>query len=393
MITLIQKPQLYTPAYNRNQFVAFSTLAAANNDFVYKVLIQTPVGITYYDYPKQPNSYGIFDASNAVKNAIRHAFDADRATPYIATGKSIEVSVTVTEYYGGTSYGAVSYDYFAFDACLLLDTFRGYDFNDYVSGYNSPISFLSPNINDPALPQASVNLDSDLWISFYLGQCEQIDLIITDELNAPVGTLNFPIASPQPTEIYTFNIGNRSTTLAGYPLQNGYSVEVVFMDGASNVILSRQYTIAERCSKYERYTVYYLKRNGAIGFFTFDKLSQKTISKSENKVRHNRMFFDGSEYTYNTYSRETHTVNTILSTRMVLNTDWITEVQMKGLEELFSSPIRWISAPGNIAAISNYIPVDLVDNDFVPAQHVNQKLFNYTINVEFSQQEGRQRGV
>lgn len=394
-ISFTQVPQLYTPAYNRNQFVAFSTLAAANNDFVYKVQILTPAGLLSYDYPKRPDNYGVFDAQDAVKNAIKHTFDPNIQLPTIRPGKSVEVNVTVSEYYGGTAYGQASYDYFAFDACLLLDSFLVYDFQDFVSGYTHPISFLALNLNNPYLPQRSVSLDNDVWFTFYLGACTDIDLDITDNLGMPVGTINYTISSPQPTEIYMFNAGNRSTTASGFPLQDGYSVAVTFYDTGGNTLYQTSFPISEKCTKYERYTVYYLKRNGAIGFFTFDKLSQSTLNKSTTQVRHSRMYLDSAEhYVYNTFDREDHVQTTIVTTSMTLNTDWITERQSSELEDLFSSPIVWISPPGgyNLNA-ANYIPVTITGKDYQVNKHVNQKLFNYNITVEYSQQEGRQRGV
>lgn len=389
-ISFTQIPQLYTPAYNRNQFVALSTLAAANNDFIYKVEVLTPLGLATYDYPKRPDNYGVFDVSEVVRNAIKHTFNPNLSTPYLATSKSIEVTVSVTEYYGGSAYGQASYDYFAFDACLLLDDFYNYDFQQYVSGYAFPISFLSDN---PVIPQRYVNLDNDVWLSFYLGTCEEIELRIFDETNTLVGALSFSITSPQPTEIYTFNVGNRTTTAGGYPLNNNYRTQIVFIDGSSNVIATRQYIIREKCSKFQRITAYYLKRCGAIGFFTFDKLNQKSISKSTSDVRHSRMFLDSNEnYTYNTYDRESHVVSTLLKTRITLNSDWITDDQSKELAELFDSPIVWLSEAGAIENL-NYVPIKVIDTDYQINKTVNQKLFNYTLTAEYSQQESRQRGI
>ena len=63
--------------------------------------------------------------------------------------------------------------------------------------------------------------------------------------------------------------------------------------------------------------------------------------------------------------------------RFTLNTDWLAEYYVQQLEELVLSEYVWLVKP-----TGNPIPVNVTNSSFSKKTHLNDKLINYTINVE-----------
>lgn len=395
-ISLTQTPQLYTPAYNTNQFVALSTLASAHPDFIYVV------DVTYftagfntlsYQFPKRPDNYAVFDVQEAVKNAIKHTFNPDSMTPFLAQYKSVGITVTVTENYGGVNYASVSHSYYVFDACLKESVFKDYNFNNYVSGYTHPVSFISPDLNDWKQPTFFPNKNNDVWMTFYAGQVQTIGLRGYNNSGTLTNSTTLTLPSPAPDKIYTMNIGYRVLNFYSIPLVPGGFVEIEFYNSLGATLELLTYGLANSCSKHIQYTVYYLKRNGSTGFFNFGKLSQENVSLIKNTVRSNRNKLVSGVYGYNTYDREKQTISTLTTRKITLATDWITQLQSEYLEELFDSPLVWLSAPNNLATNSNYIPIDNTETTYTLEKHANKPLFNLSMTFDYSTNETRQRGI
>ena len=91
--------------------------------------------------------------------------------------------------------------------------------------------------------------------------------------------------------------------------------------------------------------------------------------------------------TTNRWDREVHEVSNVTTYTSTLTSDWISESQNEALQELFDSPIVW-QHDG-----TNYIPVTITDTSFDFKKHNSDKLFNYTVNIEYNTQETRQRGL
>jgi len=387
-ISFTQTPQAYTPAYNDQYFTALSTLASAHADFVYLVTVTTPMGITSYKYPKRADNYGVFNVMEPVKNAIKRRFNPNITTAQLILNKSIPVTVVVTETYSGGAYSVAAFSFYAFDACLKEKDFRTYNYMDYVSGFTNPVSFLSPNLNDFIYPKKKAITKSDVWLCFYLGNVRSILVTVYNEIGVAQSIIGpTAIPSPSPTDIYMLNLGYTYLQANSAIMLNGWSCQVQFLDSTSTAIQAATFYAYSSCTKYTQYNVYYLKRNGSIGCFPFEKLSQDTVNKSTNTVRLSRYNLTAGVYGYNTYDAEKYVVSTQEITTTILNTNWLTQDESAALQELFDSTAIWIDSGSGYESVSNN------EVSYQPKKHVNDKLIQYTMTIERSVQETRQRGI
>lgn len=387
-LTISQKPKAYTPAYNNQYIVALSTLYATTGfSYGVKVTVNGGTPLVYNILPR-PDGYLVFNAMEAVKNYIKRNFDPTSISFIEAVNKSVDVSIDIIEN-GVSPFATSTITYRAFDACLKESVFSTYNYQNYVSGQTFGVSFLSPTQNEMLYPDNRVSLNTDIWLHFYLNIVDDIQFRIFNSSAVLQSTFTLPVtASPKVgTNIYYLNVGAPQLIANGKTLLNGYSVEYDIRDGV-NALYSGSYSIAEICTKHIPYIVYYLKRNGQIGYYHFELKSEETANKKTSEVKLNGSSLVAGVYSKPVYQRERHAVNTETTKTIVLNSDWITESQSSQLDELFDSPIVWVKNTD-----SDYLPVTITDNSYTYRKHVNDKLFNYTITCEYSQTETRQRGI
>ena len=390
MLTVSQEPQTITPAYNDQYIVALSD-ETANADFYYAVEVN--IGGDNYNYKIYPNPEGylLFNPKDLVKNYIKREVDFNSLDAQTVTNKSVIVTYYILEYYDGTTTGhdSVSNSYNAFDACLKESDFLNWDYTTITNGVDTTAP-LSANILEVTYPDNRVLINQDVWLHFYNIDATEIELRLFDENSSLQTTVNIPITmSPvNSAAINAVNIGasqfiNASPSIT--PLV-GWGVEYTIKQGTATMFESA-YGFTDICSKYGVYTVYYLKRNGNIGYYHFEQKSFEKISKKTNTVRLNPKRIIGGVYTSNTWDRELSTVSTDIEKSITLNTNWMSETVNAALDELFDSPIVWINN-GN-----GYKPVTITNTEYEYKKHKNENLIQLTIDCKYSQTETRQRGL
>jgi len=119
----------------------------------------------------------------------------------------------------------------------------------------------------------------------------------------------------------------------------------------------------------------------------FEKKSTDKLTKTVNKVRLGKNTLVAGVYTSNSWDREVHIVSTESVRSGVLNTDWITESQSTTLQDLFDSPLVWILSG------TTYNPIIVRETTYDFKKKVNDKLFNYSIDFEYTDTKIRQRGI
>lgn len=383
MLTVSQTPQLYTPAYNEQTFVALSNQIAIS-DFYYLVNFQIGSSIIYTKKILQrPDGYCVFDAIEVVKNYIKHSFNPTVTGVTYATDSAVNVTVYIKEYYLGAVQSTYTYNYVAWNACLDSIRFNTYDYRNYITG-GGEIKLLSPIRTEYLIPNNVIDIKADNWLHFFKDDFTYIDF----SLYAKNGTLKGTITKTIPTGAYIhyINTGAKLWDGTGLTVNVGDYVEISIEgdSGSSSYTL----TFTEVCSKSVQYNVYYYKRNGGIGFKTFELVSQETMTKKTNTVRMNTKTLTSGVYSAPTYKREKNVVSTVSQKSITLNTNWITEQQAIQLNELFDSPMVWLQLETGA-----YYPITITDNSYKFSKHVNDKLFNYSITAEYDNQETRQRGI
>jgi len=382
-LVVSQTPQIYTPAYNEQIFVALSNQIAIS-DFYYLVQFQVGGSIIYTKKILQrPDGYCVFDAIEVVKNYIKHSFNPTVTGITYATDSAVAVTVYIKEFYSAAVQSTYTYNYVAWNACLDADTFSTYDYRDYVTN-GGEIKLLSPNATEYLVPNAKIDIKADNWLHFFKDDFTYIDFVLYRASGAVKGSLTKTI--PTGAYIHYINTGAKLWDGSGVTVNPTDTLEINFEGDSGG--MSTSFTFTDVCSKSVQYNVYYYKRNGGIGFKTFELVSQETMTKKTNTVRMNTKTLSGGIYSAPTYKREKNVVSTTSQKSITLNTNWITEQQAIQLNELFDSPMVWLQLE-----TGEYKPITITDNSYKFSKHVNDKLFNYSITADYDNTETRQRGI
>ena len=392
-LTVTSTPQAYTPAYNEQIFVALSNQIAIS-DFYYLVQFQVGGSIIYTKKILQrPDGYCVFDAIEVVKNYIKHSFNPTVSNITHAVDSAVAVTVYIKEFYSGAVQSTYTYNYVAWNACLDSLTFSTYNYLNYITNANSDgvVKFLSPNANEFLVPNAKIDMKADNWLHFFKNDISNITIYLYNFKGLLKGTITKTI--PSGAYIHYLNAGVKLWDGSGVTVVVGDILEIVFTSLIGSPFpLEYTYTISftftDLCSKSVQYNVYYYKRNGAIGFKTFELVSQETMTKKTNSVRMNTKTLTSGVYSAPTYKREKNVVSTVSQKSITLNTNWITEQQAIELNELFDSPMVWLQLETGA-----YYPITITDNSYKFSKHVNDKLFNYSITADYDNTETRQRGI
>lgn len=382
-LTVSQTPQIYTPAYNEQIFVALSNQIAVA-DFYYLVQFQVGGSIIYTKKILQrPDGYCVFDAIEVVKNYIKHSFNPTVTDITYATDSAVAVTVYIKEFYSAAVQSTYTYNYVAWNACLDSLTFSTYDYRDYVTS-GGVIKLLSPNASEYLVPNKVIDIKADNWLHFFKDDFLYIDFVLYRASGAVKGSITKTI--PSGAYIHYINTGAKLWAGSGVTVNPTDTLEINFEGDSGG--MSTSFTFKDICSKSVQYNVYYYKRNGGIGFKTFELVSQETMTKKTNSVRMNTKTLTSGVYSAPTYKREKNVVSTVSQKSITLNTNWITEQQAIELNELFDSPMVWLQLETGA-----YYPITITDNSYKFSKHVNDKLFNYSITADYDNTETRQRGI
>lgn len=376
-LTITQYPLSKTPAYNDQWFIGSSNQTAVS-DFYYKIdFTCNSVTLTEKVLPN-PSGLFIYNAKEKAKNFIKHYFNPSDTGLVEAVDKAVSITLTVTEYYSGTLHTPTTYSYVAYDACLTEQQMA-----DYLPSIHTDTLLGDTLLN----PSDVVNPKTDVWVHFF-AQPNWVNATVNYyDVDDGLQSYTFSIPSTTNNKIYSLNIGYKGILAnTGYSMKPNSTANLTISDGTTS-FLNFDYTIQNICSKYEITRLYYLSRSGRILYKQFSLASSKKSNKKTNNVRLRKDRVVSGIMTANLYDRDVHEVSNVTTYTNTLISDWITEYQSEMLQELFDSPIVW-QHDG-----INYIPVTITDTNYEYKKHASDKLFNYTVNIEYNTQETRQRGL
>jgi hypothetical protein len=369
-LTITQYPLSKTPAYNDQWFIGSSNQTAIS-DFYYKIdFTCNSITLTEKVLP-DPNGRFVYNAKEKAKNFIEHYFNPNDTGLVEAVNKAVSITLTVTEYYSGALRTPYTMTYVAFDACL-----NEADFADYVPTYFC--NTLLGNDKTTLNPTDSVVTPlTDVWIHSF--KAYNIKVIVNSTTLADFAITDIG-------KLYAYNVGYNGILALGHTLAVGDIVNVEIRATVGS-LSTYTYTVENFCSKYNVTRLYYLARSGRILYKQFSLASSKKASKKTSNVRLGKGNVVSGIMVSNRYEREVHEVSNVTTYTNTLISDWISEEQNEALQELFDSPIVW-QHDG-----LNYIPVTITDTTYEFKKHNSDKLFNYTVNIEYNTQETRQRGL
>lgn len=421
-ITVHTQPETHTPGYNHQNF-EFSSTNTAQTNFTFSCAVLVDRLIDYNTYtgdtitdeidPRPTNSRAHYNPQRTVESHINPVFDPTILSfDYSNFGGASRVLWSVQEKYGSppTLQGTLSSGYYyvwnsayqtkdfasftystttaAKDLTLVpsnLDTIhynQRYLFKTWHRGFSTRnLRYLSLTCFDST---GATIQDAVLENNFY--DTSTANTLVNMSRN--LISLN---CSPYGFNNFTGTITSQSVAGALVPT-NTASYSFYFYAAAPIIsnISSSVYTvnIDDFCSKgFDRYVLHFLNRLGNYDSFTFHLLSDQMSEKKTSDYK--KLIYDPniSPQGYNTYDRDINNYSTVVTNKLTLNSDWVTDAQAIWLKDLVMSPVVYIEDEDN-----NLYACTITDKSYKTSQKINQRLTNITLNVEYAFEDVRQRG-
>ena len=133
--------------------------------------------------------------------------------------------------------------------------------------------------------------------------------------------------------------------------------------------------VKDICSgKYEPYKVTFINKFGALQDLWFFGVSKQTIMTKKDKYKANLLQY-GS---YSTTAHQSKVLSNVGKETIRLNSGWYSEDNNEVFRQLFFTESAWITMDGVV------LPVNIASNDLELKTSVNEKLINYTVDLEFA---------
>ena len=419
-ITTIQNPDTYAPVYNPMWFVVSSNLTSQPNfEYICDVYITGVTfagGSTYLRLkcPADPTyGRGVFNIAPILERELTSDIGNTIYGFQQCTNSILQYTVQFGELYGLSS-GVTAYpnlnsaNGLAFIGGLQAIEFKDYTVNNYVVagiGTNRTVNLLS---NAPS--SGTIRTSENQWIymmSQTSGAIKYANILIYDAnglINAvriinhqyhntstiANNMLRFP-AGYNVDSISESDRVYRTSSNVDYPLLLGDSsvtkMEIYFTDTNYNKITASYWTFKSTpCTDHTVYRLHFKNKYGGFDSFSFIRASQKSSDIKRNKfekVMGN--FKSASSYTYNKTDRFETNIYTEYKHTIKLNSDWINQNQSVWLEELLTSPEIY-----HDDATHGLLPVNITDTKYIQRQHKTDKLFNLSIDIQYTFNERRQ---
>jgi hypothetical protein len=141
------------------------------------------------------------------------------------------------------------------------------------------------------------------------------------------------------------------------------------------------------------YDVVFKNKYGVLETLSFSKVSKSTLDVERSHYTSNLLDVNGNKT--RPYGHFKKNFNTIGREKLTLNTDWMPEYMNPQIEELFLSEEIYLVDVGKLTSFDNpssrsislqtaIKPVNLVSSQFNKKTKLNDKLIQYTIEVEYS---------
>lgn len=423
-ITVHTVPASYTPCYNGQWFVASSSSTASAN-FTYTVVCTDVItsATNTQEIEQRPDGKLVFDGAPFAKNYIRNFVPNNTYGFQPCVDAIRKMRVRIGETYGTPptlQVSGVNNDYYIWNGAVNYLDFASFDYNDYVyNATNSNVKYLT------TLEDKDTYEDKSLFLYALTSAINDVILLKVnsyDAANTLLGTSY--IVNPYATSVtytekyWVCGIGKKDldnissgVVVGTYPILGAtctyYTLEDISSTdpgttwatstiGDINNILADPdtitnslftVTIQDEC-RYEPYIVHYLSKKGDYETINFTKVSETTVTADKTYFRKNPYELTANVWAYDTFTAQETVLNSSVTKRIRLNTDWLDETQAEYHQYLVSSPSVYIDFGSTIGLI----PVKVTTNNWVINKKWNKRLYNVTIDVEYTFKETYQNG-
>lgn len=187
----------------------------------------------------------------------------------------------------------------------------------------------------------------------------------------------------------TYDIENSDATLwtgsTPSTILNGATYYDVSLSGNNQQSKVRFY-IDAKCSKYTPIRLHWLNRLGGFDSMNFSMKSIEDTDIKRSTYLQEEHNFTGTNWEYNSESRGTTDYHISTQDKLTVNTDYLTEEESAWMNDLFTSPVIYQEVNNELIAMSGK------PKRISKQTSLNDKLMQYTFELDYSLTNNRQRG-
>ena len=337
------------------------------------------------------------------------SYDGDTTVLRVPTTDSITINKTwlgATPSEPGTATGnkivevhqvdASNFEYRSFNGVINFADFNTFDYTVYNMETANPTAKFLTNVPD----DYELRRNDPLWINGYSDSRTYNNLNIVTDNGDFLITPIVPTPQFKDTFILQAKIGHPdllNSTSSVFVISgaepmvddNTTFITAQAMSGGTPVGEVKSVTITDKCSKYENIKLFFLDRLGSYIPLNFDKVSKTNVTNERSNYKQNYGNYDSvaDSWGYTSHARGTTTYDISSKKSITCTSDWLTDEQVQLVQILLNSPeVYYIDEAGIYRAIT------ITTNSYEEKKRVSDKLLNYTITFEYSNNDGNQRG-
>lgn len=375
-VTINQKPELTTPAYNDINFVVSESSSSIYGKDNFKWIGEVVVDSATIVKLKTPIYYGstnkgVFNIGRILESYVTHDFNysdtlasgcANSVKEYnLKVGYEYSTSATgvVTEYLNQASASGSIWN-----AALNPYDFVSFDIDTYT---DSSRKFLT------SVRSQSIHRTQKVWLYALRGAATNLRIVYSDSTTS---TYTLP-------NVRMIRVPVNLATPAGATYFDCYLRDV---DGVQ-ISESYRFYIKDECTKYETYDLFWLNRLGGFDSFRFNRVSKKSYDITRQFYRQNPYTLNNNavSWTYGTDSFSNTQYYQESKEKMTLFSNWITDTESTWLRQLVESPVVYMW-DGSILRSCN-----ITSNTYEEKKWINDKMFNLQLDLEFAFVDKAQR--
>ena len=288
--------------------------------------------------------------------------------------------------------GASVSNYFAWDAAFDWDEYIKLNnngglgqpyFEDYFGDGTSTFNYFSTNMPN------GWEVDRNSAVAFNIvydpSEYTQLYQYMTFDTGATDSNHEL-IYGPTAMSLVAFGPRNINPPFDNQVPEDVSSVQCEIRDDEGNVVFGPiTYTITDNCTKYERVTLIFKDQKGSYIPFSFDLVSRHTkdIERTTySKERALESVYGNPVTRYTSYKRGKTTIDTKVTDRYTITSNWVNQTTSDYLMELFESPdVFWYQKDS-----VNYTlhPITITDTSVERKKTINDLIINYTLSFEMS---------
>lgn len=405
MAIIVQtQPERYSLAYNDNPFVFRSTSYTPTNGQRFSVsVVDTSLNLIAQElvYPRQ----GTLSSSS---NLIRAYYDPSRVlqslvsdTVQIPTGGNVAYSanemffdyvITIQEQVKNASGVYENTDLWFSDVKTVWNggvnkiDWLDFDYTDYDYSIAPPRLFLT---NAPTTQYIESDQSAFLYMLNTIDSNFTLRVQSFDASGSVLQTSQKTFSNNTFNQICvgTYDLDNSDPT--GWStdpttLTTGASYYIVSVDGASNQII--RYNINQRCTKYDTIRLHWLNRLGGIDSHNFNYKSMEETDIDRKSYLQQEHQLSGNRWFYSKDSRGVTDYHVGTQKKLTVNTNFLTESESIWMEDFATSPVIYQEVNNELIAMSGR------PKNIGKQTSLNDKLMQYTFELDYSLNDMRQRG-